>query len=384
MTKAERAVKKIGKVKFPKGTDLRTLKRRPRIGGNTGLSMSDEFRNEWFILPTEELCIYKTYDNSNRKKPIAKAIKNVRMYNELLCAKLCDIVGIKHARYECAHYENTTGLISYNILGKHESMASIIRNTSMLGSFIEQLKVEEKESNNNIREILRTLYSYMLFDIRTLQTDRNRNNAPLVRNNITGELRVGELLDSEYAYLANCMIWYEGGDTFFGVYDKNNGVDATSIINKYNSKMEFGGYYTLNVDRVLKDRSLDSMIEDCCNLAAMSPELNKILENFMKSFDARLAIDELKKEGVIPTKGYEAYVIAIDDYIKERFNYYLQRKEESVKKYTESVPEQYTSLSRRFEIMYMLDMARSASVEVSDSIYDNYELFHKNVRSVHP
>ena len=129
MKKIERCIKRLGKIRFPKGIDLEPLKRQARVNGNKGMSISDEFVADWFVVPSKGLAIYKTYDNLSLTNPIAKQIKNIRMYNELLCAKLCDTVGIKHAVYERAHYADTNGLISYSILDDQERLSSIISNT---------------------------------------------------------------------------------------------------------------------------------------------------------------------------------------------------------------------------------------------------------------
>lgn len=385
MRKVERCIRKLGRCKFPKGIDLVDLKRQPRLNGAKGLSMSGEFSEEWFVLPNGERALYKTYDNLNITNPNNKFIKNIRMYNELLCAKLCDIMGIGHAKYERAHYAETNGLISYNILSDHEAMAPLINNTSFLGDFLELLRDKEKCSEDEIREIVQKLYMYMLFDIRTLQTDRNRNNAPLARHNITGKLRVPELLDCEYAYLANNMIrGNHGGDTFFSVYDRKNPIEVGAIINAYNDKMGYGGYYSLCVYKCLDDRTIDNRIEECCSLAAMSPDLKVILDQFMASFDLERAIEELEKEKVIPSKGYREYILAIDEYIKKRFEYHIERMQTSSRRYTETVPEEHRSMADRTEILHMLNMARSGSKSVSEGIEESYREYYYNIKHHYP
>lgn len=381
MQKGKRCVKKLGKIKFPKGIDLTHLDRQPRLSGSKGMSISDVYVDEWFVLEDGTLALYKTYDNLSIDASSAKQIKNIRMYNELLCAKLCDILGVGHAIYERAHIDNTNGLITHSILDEHEAMAPIIGNTSMLGDFVELLREKEKLKSDQIREIVQVLYTYMLFDLRTLQTDRNRNNAPLVRNNVTGELRVGELIDCEYAYLTNNMIRLQkGGDDFFKVYDRKNPVDAEAIIEAYDTKMGFGSYYSLNVYKCLEHRTLENRIEEVCSLAAMSPELGEIFDDFMASFDLRRAIKELEDEKVIPSKGYVVYILAIDDYVKQRMEYHRSISLEEAKKYTESKPAEYTSLYDRFEIMHMLDMARSGSRTVASQVLDNYDIYYRNVK----
>ena len=385
MRKIERRIRQLGRCKFPKGIDLTLLKKQPRVTGSRGLSVSGEFSDVWFVFENDEKAIYKTYDNLSLTNRNNKFIKKIRIYNELLCAKLCDIMGVGHAKYERAYYNDTNGLISYNVLGDRESMTSIINNTSHLGDFIDYLKEKEKLNDEQIRLIVHKLYTYMLFDIRTLQTDRNRNNVPLARDNITGELRVTELLDCEYAYLANNMIAGNyGGDNFFGVYDKKSPVEVENIINAYNDKMSYGSYYTLCVYKCLDERTIDNRIEECCSLAAMSPEFNSILKHFMESFDLERAISELEDEGVVPSKGYKEYILAIDKYIKERFEYHIERMQDSSKKYTESVPLDYRSLADRVEIMHMLSMARSGSKNISDSIEESYREFYYNVNHHYP
>ena len=103
-----------------------------------------------------------------------------------------------------------------------------------------------------------------------------------------------------------------GGDNFFGVYDKKSPVEVENIINAYNDKMSYGSYYTLCVYKCLDERTIDNRIEECCSLAAMSPEFNSILKHFMESFDLERAISELEDEGVVPSKGYKEYILAME------------------------------------------------------------------------
>ena len=381
MKKGMRNIKKLGRIKFPKGIDLTKLKTQPRNSGGKGMSISDEFVDQWFILSDNKtLAIYKTYDNLSLTCPVAKSVKNIRMYNELLCGKVCELMGIDHAKYERAHTDDTDGLISHNILSEHESLAPIIMDTSKLGEFVELLREKEKVSEDKLREIVQVLYTYMLFDIRTLQTDRNRNNAPLVRHKVTGELSVGELIDCEYSYLVNNMIRLQkGGDDFFGVFDRKKPIDTQAIIEAYDTKMGYGSYYSLNVYMCLEERTLENRIEEVCSLAAMSPELGEIYDLFMSSFDIRKAISELEKEGVVASKPYREYILAIDDYVKTRMEYHRSISQDSAKKYTESKPEEIRGLGDRAEIMHMLDMARSGSRTVASQVLDNYDIYYRNV-----
>ena len=144
-------IKKFGKASFPRGINLYGLPRIERHTGGRGSSLSRDFMDDWIEIPGKGLAIYKTYDSPQHTKPRHKAIKNVRIYNELLCSKLADSVGIEHAIYECARYKKSDGLITYNILKENEDLLALIRNTSYVGDFVDYVRENEKVTNEDIR-----------------------------------------------------------------------------------------------------------------------------------------------------------------------------------------------------------------------------------------
>ena len=40
--------------------------------------------------------------------------------------------------------------------------------------------------------------------------------------------------------------------------------------------------------------------------------------------DLNRAIEELEIEGIKPSQGYKEYILAIDEYVKRRFEYYIE------------------------------------------------------------
>ena len=57
---------------------------------------------------------------------------------------------------------------------------------------------------------------------------------------------------------------------------------------------------------------------------------------------------------------------------------------ESSKKYTETVPEDFRSLSDRSEVLHMLDMARCGSKSISDGIEESYREYYYNINHHYP
>ena len=382
MASLEKCIRKLSNIKFPRGVKLDNLVTIRRTTGEPkGVSLNADLSSRWSLIPGKGRALYKTYDNTNSKSETAKYSKPVRMYNELLCDRLCDTVGIEHAKYEPARYGKTRGLISYDVLRDGEILAPIITNPGFLGSFFEELGKNPNVSPLEIQEMIKTLYKYMLFDIRTMQSDRNMNNVPMAKHRVTGKLRVAPLMDNEFAYMSYNMLYNSmGGDDYFGTFSKSGDVDVREIVLAYDMKMNrTKSSYCLDVCKYQDERNLEDRIIEAVTIAQLSPELGEIFDEFMASFDIDKAIKELRKDGVKAPDEYIRYIKAIDSYIKERMEYHRERGEEYTKKYTESKPQDYSRLYEKEEVMHMLGIVVNGSSSISRSIYDNYMLYTQDV-----
>lgn len=377
MAGVESCIRKLSRIWLPFGVNIRNMETmRRKTGEPRGISIRNEFAAKWVLVPFKGKAIFKSYDSALLNTPTSKSVKKIRMYNELLCATLCDQLSIPHAEYECAHNGLDKGLLSYNVLGEEEYIVPMISNPGFIGDFIDRLKSRENVNSDEIRGILKTLYSYMLFDIRTMQTDRNLNNVPIVKHRITGKVRTGELMDNEFAYMSYNMLRNTiGGDDFFGLFSYGK-MDMDSLVYTYDMKMNRSkSSYCLDVYKFQDERTLEERIKEVCILAKMSPDFNEILSDFMDDFDLDSAIKVLRKRGIVANKDYIEYIKSIDKYIYDRFQYHIEHSQEYVKKYLESKPEDYKYSCDRNEIMHMLNMARCGSSSVSDSVVENYEIF---------
>ena len=96
--------------------------------------------------------------------------------------------------------------------------------------------------------MVQTLFSDMLFDVRTLQSDRNYANVPLAKNVKTRRFLVPALFDNEFAYWTYNLLYENphGGEDFFGVFSDDGKIAARNLVKKMSNMIDKRGYTLLH------------------------------------------------------------------------------------------------------------------------------------------
>ena len=183
-----------------------TTKRAVVDENSTGVSTRD-YGNVWFLIPKngkKQKALFKSFSGK-----FANHVRNIRIYNELLCQELCKQLGISCAECERAEVKGRDGLVSYNIIGKNQRLISLFKFVARTkGEFSESLKDLSEVIDYYIgkgyyidkKQMLVDLYKIIVFDALTFQTDRHSANVNLLYDKSSNSFRVAPLFDNEFAF----------------------------------------------------------------------------------------------------------------------------------------------------------------------------------------
>lgn len=283
----------------------------------------------WFKLKKGN-ALFKTYDSDYNSE-----IRELRIVNELICMNLARQIGIPYAEYEPAHLKNDNGLVTYNVLNKGEKLVSLAKFLSFDLNLRNNL-VDISTAVNYYRDlgyninssVLYDIYTYIVFDALTLQTDRNNYNVYFTLNKENNEFKVAPLFDSEYA--------------FNGEYLE---LSHCNMINTYSlllKQYSFESKY-LNIDYEMPgntDTYFKNVI-NICNLAKSDKKFGSFLVNALKNFNITSAINNVEEMGYEISDEYKDYLIKLTSKTKA-----LMKKELSkpANEYTTCLYDEYIKL----------------------------------------
>lgn len=257
------------------------------------------YGNYWFKLKKGN-ALFKTYDSDYNSE-----IRELRIINELICQNLAKQIGIPYAEYEPAHIGNDTGLVTYNVVKNGEKLVSLAKFLSFDLTLRNNL-VDISTAVNYYRDlgynvessVLYDIYTYIVFDALTLQTDRNNYNVYFALNKETNTFTVAPLFDSEYAFNGEYLA-----------------LSHTNMINTYDlllKQYSFESKY-LNIDYEMPgktDTYYKNMI-NICNLAKSDKKFGDFLTNALKKFNILSAISKVEQLGYEISDEYKDYLIKL-------------------------------------------------------------------------
>ena len=165
-------------LKIASGVNLKNVstisRKKESITPSTSLK---KYENYMFKLNNGN-ALFKTYDSDYNSN-----IKELRIINELVCQNLANQIGISNAKYEPAHIDDDIGLVSYNVLKDGQKLISLTKflsyDVSLKNNLIDISTAVTHYRNlgyNISSDIIYNIYTYIVFDALTLQTDRHTNN----------------------------------------------------------------------------------------------------------------------------------------------------------------------------------------------------------------
>ena len=255
-----------------------------------------KYGNYWFKLKKGN-ALFKTYDSDYNSE-----IRELRIINELICQNLAKQIGIPYAEYEPAHMGEDTGLVTYNVVNDGQKLVPLAKFLSFDLTLrnnlvdISTAVTYYRDLGYNINsDVLYNIYTYIVFDALTLQTDRNNYNVYFILDKATNTFTVSPLFDSEYA--------------FNGEYLE---LSHSNMINTYDlllKQYSFESKY-LNIDYEMpgKTNTYYNNVKNICNLAKSDKIFNDFLTNALKKFNILSAINEVEKLGYEISDEYKEYL----------------------------------------------------------------------------
>ena len=298
-------INKIKNIKLANGSSLTSLHFSSREPENTssfqGIS-TRSFGAYWITMPDNSKVIFKTYDAKTSQN-----LRRNRIVNEVLCYYLARQVGMNCARYEPAHIGKKVGLISYNFLKQDETLMSLHEFLKIDRDFSDNLYdtmdaiyLYTKEGYTIDRQkVLEDLFSIIVFDTITMQSDRHANNVNFILNKNTGEIRVAPCFDNEFAFA----------------------IDVVTEMSRYNNEKCFQDINTLRDHYSLKAQTFNIFnensqslkvfphnVKNICALAKANPYLESILNRTLENFNINEAINVVEKIGYTIPEEYKTYL----------------------------------------------------------------------------
>ena len=318
--------------KLAKNIDLTKYKTTTRkYSGELGLSTA-KYGHLWYNLPKGK-AIFKTFDGEE----YCSEVKQYRIINEVICNKLANQVGLSCAKYEKAHFNQTEGLVSYNILSDEYNEIlltghEILQDEDIIDSYITQYVEKIQQTKNyhiNKKQMIIDLYKITLFDAIVFQTDRHPSNLHFIHNKTTNSLKVAPLIDNEFAFYSEYI------QSFIPEFE----VDCVEIVKNYSYNLKKMFVYQQNY---LNEYSYYSNLQALVSVANKNPLLKKELVNFINNLNIKKAIEETKKEGIDIPPSYENYMIKLTSVSKGLLRKILvENKDKDIKSYLQeyNIPE---------------------------------------------
>ena len=262
------------------------------------------FGDKWFLLPKGK-ALFKTFDGEYKPE-----LKEIRIINELICASLASQMGIRHAEYEPASYNEHTGLVTYNFLEINEKLLT-------LADF---LSIDDEYENNLLDiknalktyeqvgyildsdEILLNLYKILVFDALTLQTDRNNFNINFIINNATHTLCLAPMFDNEFAFNSDFTL------------DLDPNMTIEEMIKQYSREAK---YINVQSERLGHEKTYIKNIISLCNIAKCNDKMKGFLLLSLKKLNISTAIKSVEDMGIYINEEYKAYLKSIVSHTKQ-------------------------------------------------------------------
>ena len=313
-------IKKYNNIKLAKGVALKQFAMLPRDttgSADTGIS-TGTYGDYWFKTPNGK-ALFKTFYGYGHE------IRNIRMYNELLCNELCKQIDMPCAEYETAYYEEDNGVITYNILKQGEKLQALddfayetpdgeINLEIMSKVFDEYIQTGSKI--NKKQEIL-NLYRIAVFDYLTMQTDRNDRNISMVYNSRKNSFKVAPLFDNEFAFAGQALLKLKN----------NNMCLSDKLFYVYTNQCKM---FSISYDNCDNQR-IKKQVKYIAAYAKKYPAMKQIVQNMLENLDVEKAIQNLEQQGHTISREYKEYVKNIMTYtthtLSEAINQQVSQKD---------------------------------------------------------
>jgi len=288
-----------------------------------------KYGNYWFKLKKGN-ALFKTYDSDYNSE-----LRELRIINELICQNLAKQIGVSYAEYEPAHIGKDNGLVTYNVLKDGQKLVPLAKflryDLSLKNNLVDisSAVTHYRDLGYNINsDVLYNLYTYIVFDALTLQTDRNNYNIYFILDKNTNTYTVSPLFDSEYA--------------FNGEYLE---LSYTNKINTYDLLLKQYSYESkyLNIDYEMpgKTNTYYKNVINICNLAKSDKKFNNFLTNALKKFNTLLAINYVEEIGYEISQEYKDYLINLTAKTKTLIKKELSKPKDE---YTTCLYEEYIKI----------------------------------------
>lgn len=263
----------------------------------------ERFGDKWFVLPKGK-ALFKTFDGNYKPE-----LKEIRIINELICQELASQMGILHATYEPASYDQHKGLVTYNFLQINDKLLT-------LADF---LSVDNEYENNllDIKSALKTyeqlgyiletdeiifgLFKILVFDALTLQTDRNNFNINFIVNQETHTLLLAPMFDNEFAFNSDFMLDY---------------APATTIDDVIKHYSKVAKYINVQSERLGHEETYIKNIISLCNMAKCNDRMKTFLLSALKKLNVTNAIKKVEQMGIYINEDYKKYLKSITSHTK--------------------------------------------------------------------
>lgn len=323
---------KFNNIKLALGINLGELKTVPRPEFDHYNVSTKTYGRKWFLIKKQKV-LFKTYDD------YLSEIKNIRIANELICCELAKQLNINCAKYELAHINNSYGLITYNFIQPKQQILSFSdffkleisrapKDDNLLKNLDDRCYLKRSLRNLalcidmynkcgykiNKQAVIFDIYKILVFDLLTMQCDRNPTNIDFLINYKKKTITLAPMFDNELSF---CVQTFED---FINQKEDIN-IKASDFFKKYFKQ-------TVNIS-ILNDYKKMSAYEKNLNevvaLAKANPILSEFLKQSLENINIEEAIKIVKQKGVEISPEYKQYITEIIDYSQKLLNNELKK-----------------------------------------------------------
>ncbi len=261
------------------------------------------FGDKWFVLQKGK-ALFKTFDGEYKAE-----LKEIRIINELICQELASMVGILHADYEPASYEEHSGLVTYNFLQNNEKLITLADFLSIDNEYENNLldikhalkTYEQVGYILDFDEIIFNLFKILVFDALTLQTDRNNFNINFIINQRTHTLALAPMFDNEFAFSSDFML----------ELDPKTTIEA--MLKHYSKEAK---YINVQSERIGHEETYIKNVRSLCNMAKCNKQMKEFLITTLKKLNILTAIKNVENMGIYINEEYKLYLKSIISHTK--------------------------------------------------------------------
>lgn len=308
-------------IKLAEGINITNIPSITRESAELGIS-TGKYGKLWFDLP-EGKAIFKTYDSR-----FLSSAKRIRIINEIICCKLLNQVGIPCAKYEPATFDekevSVRGLVTYDIKKDKERLIHLYELSYegcsdywTLFDIYNHLDELSDTYKLDKEEICLGLYEMMVFDLITMQTDRNTHNIHFIANKETKTFRLAPILDNELAFCGkriNEIIESEDSIKYSIMKEMNNPFNC-----KYGREVYL---YRFNKEED-SELSYNESIKKVVSLANSYDSAKESLSRILSNINIDDAIRETEEMGFNIGEDYKNYLRQVVNSSFEIFEKYI-------------------------------------------------------------